>query len=502
MRVGAVLIFIYFITGCAKSHMEGGRSPPKVLRIPIYQDIAGLDPLDAQNILAANIIRHIYDCLLDYDPENLNLSPELAQSYEVSGTGKTYIFHLRDDVYFHNDPCFKGGIGRKLTSYDVKFSLERNISRCSKFKNIVREILVPDSFTVVIKLKKRANDFLYCLASNIGFIVPKEAIDYYGASFTYHPVGTGPFRAAIVDLPYRIVLVKNDRYWKTYKGKKLPLVDVIDFIFITTPHLEAAFRRGELDMCPVSLPAPKRTASMRTFEMTKFNTLGIAFNMNRKNPYTANELVRRALFNSLPDDYGEDEPAHSFLPPGMGNPGIYLKRNNMKLAEELLRRAGFPHGAGLPPLDVFLPAGDEHTYGKILKKSFGRLGINVRIHPVPRNIYWENIREGKYYCFRMGWIAENPEPRLFYGAFYSGSSENLTNFKDEEYDSLYLMSFEADSASVGKLMKRMEEILLEKMPFIYMKHEKFRVTVQENVIGWEYSANPLNRWFLELVDKK
>jgi peptide/nickel transport system substrate-binding protein len=508
------LAFLIILTGCSelKEEPHSKREENGVFSIPLFQDIRGLDPLDAGDILTSNVARHIYDGLVDYSPLNLKLEPELAHRYEVSEDGLHYTFHLRDGVYFHDDPCFEGGIGRELNAEDVRFSISRVIEQNKgesppSLRNYLKEMEVKDSLTIVFHLKKPLPDFLHTLATNLGWIVPKEAIDYYGDNFTYHPVGTGPFRVVLFDPPERIVMVKNEKYFKRdEKGENLPYLGVLIFRFMASPKIEANFRRGDVDLCFVTLPVlPEKTTQFHTYETNKWNTLGVAFNMEKNSPFTRNRKVRRAIFLALPSEFKQDIPANSFLPPGMPfySPIIRNRRQNFDEAKKLLKEAGYPEGKGLPPLDFYIPVGDEVTYGIPIKEALSEIGINVRIHIVPRNVYWQEVEKGSYPFFRAGWIADNPDSRLFYSAFYSNSILNLTRFKNRIYDSLYLASFKTnDPDTIGYILLEMEKILLKELPFLYMKHEILRVTVRGNIKGFSYSANPLNRWYFERVFKE
>ena len=60
------------------------------------------------------VLSNVYDCLLRLEPDG-SLTPALAESYDLSEDGKTYTFHLRQGVKFHD--------GSEMTAEDVKFTL-------------------------------------------------------------------------------------------------------------------------------------------------------------------------------------------------------------------------------------------------------------------------------------------------------------------------------------------------------------------------------------------
>ena len=75
-----------------------------------------LDPHTDSNFSALQGFEHIYESLTGYD-EKMNVVPALAQKWEITNDGKTYTFHLRPNVKFHN--------GQPMTADDVKYSIER-----------------------------------------------------------------------------------------------------------------------------------------------------------------------------------------------------------------------------------------------------------------------------------------------------------------------------------------------------------------------------------------
>ncbi len=83
-----------------------------------------LDPVRINSKLADDVALQIYNRLISIDSE-LNIVPELAQSWQISEDGKTYTFNLRTDVRFQDNICFPDGKGRKMTAEDVRYSLTR-----------------------------------------------------------------------------------------------------------------------------------------------------------------------------------------------------------------------------------------------------------------------------------------------------------------------------------------------------------------------------------------
>src|SRR6187397_2094762 len=79
--------------------------------------IASLDPAFAKNQSIMWAVHQLYNTLVEVD-QNLNIVPSLAKSWEISEDRRTYTFHLRMDVFFHDDDVFENRKGRRMTAKD------------------------------------------------------------------------------------------------------------------------------------------------------------------------------------------------------------------------------------------------------------------------------------------------------------------------------------------------------------------------------------------------
>ena len=214
--------------------------------IPIVSEISCLDPLCGE-VYTWSIGSQILEGLVTFSKDGSQIIPLLAKRFEVKDS--SIIFYLRKGVHFHNDPCFINGKGRIAVASDVKYSLERffnslkdspnnnspeySISGLKDFfngkTNHITGLEVINDLTFEIKTKKRFH-VLKQLASHHFFVIPKEAVYYYGDDFKLHPVGTGPFRFSEFAANEKLVLVKNENYWDNKNGIKLPFLDAVEYI--------------------------------------------------------------------------------------------------------------------------------------------------------------------------------------------------------------------------------------------------------------------------------
>ena len=117
------LLSIIFI-----SCYSGKKNDKKIFHYNEQTGIASLDPAFAKNQSIMWSIHQLYNTLVEID-DSLRIVPSLATSWEVSEDRLSYIFHLRNDVYFHDDPCFPGNKGRKLLATDIAYSFSRILDK-------------------------------------------------------------------------------------------------------------------------------------------------------------------------------------------------------------------------------------------------------------------------------------------------------------------------------------------------------------------------------------
>src|SRR5688572_20471762 len=183
-------------------------------------DVSTLDPAIGYDWQNWSMIKSLFDGLMDYKPGTAELTPDLAESYEISPEGTQYTFKLHKGVKFHN--------GREVTAEDVKYSIERVVNPKTQspgagfFGSIkgwdevsggksetLSGITVVDPHTVRFDLSRPDATFLHVMAINFSFPVPKEEVDKLGPDFGKSPVGNGAFKLAEWTLGQRVVFERN-----------------------------------------------------------------------------------------------------------------------------------------------------------------------------------------------------------------------------------------------------------------------------------------------------
>lgn len=263
-------------------------------------DAKNLDPHRATTTVDRSTMDPIFNGLVRYPPgDQVEVEPDLAESWETSTDGRTWTFKLRKGVMFHPFP--KAPEGYELTAEDVVYSLERAAnpdfsSYAGEYTGV--QFKAVDPYTVQIKIEQPISDSLFLAKfANYagGFIVPKKAIEAMGNEwFQTHPVGTGPFMFESYNPRQETTLVANFNY---FRGKPL-LEKVIIKYMPNVSSREFGLRTGELHIIE-GLNESKWVEKVSTFPEVSVTTFGPCetqmLHFNMANEVFKDIRVRRAL---------------------------------------------------------------------------------------------------------------------------------------------------------------------------------------------------------------
>ena len=190
----------------------------------LFSDPPTLDPALTSDTSSAFVVIEVFSGLVTIDAD-LNIVPDIATRWDLSNDERTFTFHLRNDVKFHD--------GKPVTAHDFKFSMERAldpatestvadlylndiVGASAKLKgtaNSVSGIRVLDDYTLEITIDAPKPYFLAKLTYSTAFVVDQENVES-GPDWTSRPNGTGAFRLAEWEIGERIRLERNDLYYK------------------------------------------------------------------------------------------------------------------------------------------------------------------------------------------------------------------------------------------------------------------------------------------------
>ncbi len=355
------------------------------------RDARRLDPMAGPNSADKTIVETIFNGLVRTTPGLVNpeaLEPDLAESWEHSKDLKSWTFRLRKGVEFHK------GFG-EFTADDIVFSLSRAKSKKTdryykSYRNF-GEIKTLDKYTVRIQLKKptSAASFLPKLLDwQAGMVLSRKAADKLGKKMKTNPIGTGPF-VFKEHLPQeRLVVVRNENY---FRGK--PKLDQIVFYFLPNSSSRMlAFKAGELDI--IDMDREQRAVDQVKgpgVVIDSFTPPSVyKLHMNRRMKPLDDLRVRKAIAyainrNEIVKFLGEDvaDPLYSVIPSffvgGLQNVPENLKySHNPDKARKLLAEAGLPKGFTIDP--VFVSERSQFRRPmEIIQNQLKQVGIKITI---------------------------------------------------------------------------------------------------------------------------
>lgn len=120
-----LVILMGIMTAVSCKRKKGDRNPKHFVQA-LSAEPQTLNPISASDTYESAVNGFVFCNLLNLD-KNLEIIPELAESWEISDDHKTFTFHIRKDVYWHD--------GEKLTGEDVKYTYDKIMDPRSKAMN-------------------------------------------------------------------------------------------------------------------------------------------------------------------------------------------------------------------------------------------------------------------------------------------------------------------------------------------------------------------------------
>ncbi len=469
------------------------------LRTAFYTDVRSLDAATAFDTASSAIESLIYDRLVTYD-ERGEITPQLAETVDVSNDGKRYTFTLRRGVLMHD--------GSELTAADVKRSIERSLhvkTPCpvpSYYERIVgygpyhdgkaRElsgVKLTGSHVVTFDLTEPDATFLHVMALPIVAPLCKSAGKTWDRNFSSKPCGSGPFKVVRYENGQTIRLVRHDGYWQ--KGK--PYLDAIEWdLSVQSFTQRFKFERGDLDymrdLSEADSTLYRSSAAWRALGEWEPSLTTAGSFMNTEFPPFDNRHVRRAVsFAINREQVASVRPGHvqaqtKIVPEVLipNEPGYPSQVFDPKRALQEMALAGYPYDpesrtGGYPEEIPYLAIVDSYSgqAAEVYKQQLERIGIRIRIQLVgwPTFLAKSSRRKTVPMGF-AGWHADFPDPSTFFepilssGAIQAEESQNTSFFSNAELDRVLVAARRSTNRDERlRLYRRAQAIVTEEAPW-------------------------------------
>ncbi len=452
--------------------------------------------------------------MLDTD---LQVQPELAAGWEVSGDGRTYTFYLRKNVLFHD--------GRPFTAQEVIFSWERAANPATGSDTVqtylgdiagiqavidgeteqISGLRAIDDHTLEVQLTAPVVYFLQKLAYPVAFVVDRENVD--GRNWEYAPNGTGPFRLQSWEDDEEIILVRNESYF-------LEPARVRHIVYDLGPGLPLSlYEEGEIDLVGVGGANLDRVEdpNNRLHDQLQLGvslcttTIGLNTQLAPFDDVRVRQAFNYALDKELLIETfsgGDALVATGSLPPGM--PGYTADPTrgypfDPAKANQLLDEAGYADRSTFPLLTYTTSGyGDVSGYvTAVISLWQETLGVTIQPVVIDPFIYYDELYAGNTgNIYGSGWCADYADPQNFLDILYhSDSPQNVGRYVNSQTDAL-LEQARVEPNVVARLAQyaEIERLIVADAPVVFVSHGLQAALISPDLDGFMLTPLGVRQW--------
>jgi len=447
----------------------------------------------------------LYNSLVTGGEKN-DVVPDLAQSWEKKEGGKVWDFKLHQGVKFHD--------GSELTAEVVKWNYERALDAKvgwadrGDFIKLVERIESVDKYTVRFYLKRPSQIFHIAPLSIMGQGLPmvsRQAVEKWGfKDFDSHVVGTGPFKLVEWRRDDRIILVRNDNYFK----EGLPYFDKIVFRIIKDGNTRfSALRAGEIhimfDLPPEMVPVIQKTTGVTYMKSQPCSYVWLLLNCDPEaekvgSAFFKDIRVRQAISMAIDRDElvrlvvpGAGEPAYGGPLP-TGHP-FYHKVDWVKYdpeqAKKLLQEAGYPK------LKFTMETNNSKARFvrglEVIKEQLSRIGVETDIKVYEKASHYPRllVKPGLYHAYLEDYEFSLDASTYLARYLPTGAGQNRNRYSNKEFDELLEEGLvEGDFQKRKKLYDQAQEIVIKECPLIHLWYGIEDMAVNNKLKGYIFTA--------------
>ena len=465
LAIASMLLVLAGGQAAANEPKKGGS-----LSLSLETDVATLDPLGISSINDRQVAIILYDTLLDIDPKG-QIVPGIAEKIESAADAMSFKLTLRSGVKFSDGTPYDAAA---VVKNFQRIMDPKNRCRCASEVATVDTVEATGPLDVSIRMKSPSAHFPATLADVAGMVVSPAAVEKYGADFGNHGIGAGAFKLKEWRRGDRIVLERNDSYWRN----QVALDEVVLRPLPDAQTRYASLQAGNLDVVMTAAARDiidaQQKKNVQVLNPGSLGTLFIQFNL--KAPDVSDVRVRRAMAYAL------DREAY-----------------NKAINRGLYKIANTPFGTGLAPHEQVedYPAFDlakakqlVEDYGKPIKvklavsaapasvlagqalqQMWKKAGIETELVPTEAAQAIKNAFAHDYQVMLFRWAGGTDPDKNVYQFFHSKGSINLVQFNDPEMDKLLEAGrATTDKAERLKIYRQVNNMLARELPYLFLTY--------------------------------
>jgi peptide/nickel transport system substrate-binding protein len=472
--------------------LAGGVDLDGTLRFSLGGEVSVLNPILSTDNVSSAVEGAIFTGLVAVN-EKLEMIPDLAERWAVSPDGKTWTFHLRKNVKWHD--------GVPFTAEDVKFTfdsiLNQKVNSVRRSDFIIEgkpiEFKAVDKYTVQAILPQPFAPFL--INAGIG-IIPKHLLagkDINKADFNRKPVGTGPFIFKEWRSGDHVTVVRNPDY---YLGKP----KLAQIIYKEIPDENSRLVALEADEIDETDIPPKDYARMKTakgvnvyeYDALLYTYLGF----NLASPKFANPKVRQALAYATDKKQlvdlifkGLASPAYAPSAPVSWAYSNKVPKYefNIEKAKQLLKEAGQES----LEFTILVNQGNKEREkaAVILQQQYKKVGVKVNIRVLEWSALLKIVNAPKdpkdFDAVIMGWsLGLDPDAYSIWHSSQYPKGFNFVKYNNPEVDKLLAEGRTTIKKSERrKIYRQLWNLIAADQPYIFLWYPKTVSGIRDRVGG-------------------
>ena len=500
------------------------------------------NPWASSDATSSTLGRLMFDSLFIDDPDSGEIIPHLAKSYEISDEGKTIIVKLRkgikwsdgvpitsDDVVFTWNEIVFGGLEasgfQSLCLIDGKYPTVKKIDNTT-VEFMTHVVFAPFLRQISYQIAPQ-HVFKPLLYGKSKDEAKKIFLRFWGTHTKPNQfVTSGPFKLLNYIQGERIEFIKNPNYYVVNKNnEKLPYLGKIVYTIVQDQTLELfKFLAGEVDIASVrgeDVALVKRLQKKKGFNVVNLGpssgTEFLVFNLRKdisqneiSSKWFNNVYFRQAVSHAIDREAIVDNVLAGVGKPLFtpeSHPSIYLNKKlangysqDLMLAKELLTKGSFKWDQSGSLMDkenrkvefTILTNSENLTrqsIGVILQDDLKKLGMKVNLRPLDFNTLIGRSDTGNWEAILIGFTGGFFEPNEGANVWKLNGRLHMfdqTQHKPRDWeieidkifnDGTKVVEFERRK----KYYDRFQEIVYEKLPFIYLSSPLRMVAIQDNL---------------------
>lgn len=527
-KMSAILIASGIIlAGCGNGKGIEEKKENKQLTYTTVKDIGDMNPhvyggsMSAESMIYEPLVRNTKD----------GIKPLLAKSWDVSDDGKTYTFHLCDDVKFHD--------GTEFDAEAVKKNIDavqqnKKLHSWLKISTLIDNVSVKDKYTVEMQLTEPYQPALAELAMPrpYVFVSPKDFKDDGTKNGVKSFDGTGPFKLGEHKKDESADFNKNNDYWgeksklNKIQAKVMPAGETA-FLSMKKGETNFAFTddRGTDSLDKDALKQLKDSGDYQVKRSQPMNTKMLVANSGKKDSPVSDKTVRQAIGHMVNRDKiskeildGEEKPATQLFSKNVTdiNFDMPARKYDMKKAEALLDEAGWKQiedskvrkkdGKELT-MTMYYDKGSssQKEQAEFLQAEFKKMGVQLQINGDTSDKVAERRTSGDYdLMFNQTWgLLYDPQSTM--SAFkasngYESVTSGIAN-KNELYNNIDESFKIQDSKQRSAAYKEILQQIDDEGIFIPISHGRMTVVAPNDLEKLSFTQSQYELPFNEMQFK-